>query len=195
MATPFKTPTRITGRKGVTVHGSLGPLTLAAILVAAGVVSATAPLPVIERSVAPPDAYDEVSESGIYYKRTFGPYCVRDIVCVGPFNPWYEYDFGRTGVSLAREDVNVTAGHDPARKEEYGPYVVPTLLSDDVRICWRRCHLPDSAYASAHGNFTLTIYVFGDGYAQTVRVNESVDTIHPNVVPREYCFYPQYTTC
>lgn len=177
------------------MRSSLGPVMLAALLVVAGAVSATAPLPKVERSVAPPDTYSEVSESGIYYKRTFGPYCVRDIVCVGPFNPWYDYYFGRTGASVSREDVNVTAGHDPARKEEYGPYVAPTLLSDDVRICWGRCYLPDSAYASARGNFTLTIYVLDDSYAQTVRVNESVDTIHPNIVPREYCLYPQYSTC
>lgn len=193
--TPFKTHAPIRGLEAVPARGSIGPVILAALLLASGSAAATAPLPSYTVWVAPDDVDREIWEEQVYYKREFGPFCVRTLLCVGPYEPWYEWDFGKTGARLATEDVNLTAEHNASRKARYGPYAAPTLVSDDLRVCYDGCTLPDSLRLAARGNVTLEVFVLGSTYGHTVRLNESVESVHPAALPRSWCRFAIYSQC
>lgn len=112
--------------------------------------------------------------------------CVgRRLVCVGPFFPHIEYEWGATGFRFQHNDTNATAGHNTSRHDTFGPYVLPTYFFDDVRICWTGCSFPEPLVLHAHGNYTLTLYALGEhSITHRQRVNETWD--QPDVMPDRF---------
>ena len=165
-----------------------------AVLASVGTASATAPIPYIERGVD--IEYRQVGylRSGYYDKPDpVGEVCVRSLVCVGPFFPHIEYDFGATGAMVTFEDTNASAGHDPEDADEHGPYVLPSLVArDDVRVCWTGCEVPTPVFANARTNATLSVWALGvERLNYTVRPRFNFE--EPDILPEGVgCSFSNY---
>lgn len=178
--------------EAVTTRSSIVLVTLAFILATCASASATAPLPTYEQSRDVPDMDWGYVQGDLTKKREFGPYCIRTLFCVGPLEPVVDQEVPATGFRVVTEDVHATAGHDPARKERFGPYALPTLiLGDDLRICYTGCYLHDGAYAHAVGNVTVFLYVWGETYSYGYSADQSFDSLYPEQIPRTHCEYAQ----
>lgn len=157
--------------------------------------AATAPVAKFERSVAPQDQDVAVVVANVTLSEELPEICVvRYVLCVGPFEPQIDVFKGTLGVRATTNDSNLTVGHDPARTVEYGPYAVPTI-TDDIRICWSGCRLPDSLYASLRTNATFYVYVLHGQQAYAVQVDENVSSVHSPLIPRSWCRYAQNSPC
>lgn len=135
-----------------------------------GVAVATSPLPPIEHTV---HGYDiSVIRSEILDKRPeIEEKCLpRNIgLCVGPYDPDVDYEWGATGFELDSNETFVTVGHDPNDHIDYGPYTIP-LPNDDLYVCHSGCVLPRPLYADSNVYVVLTIYLGGTPH--TVEVGD-----------------------
>lgn len=143
------------------MRGSFGLMGLALLVALATLVQATAPIAPFEVTVAPEDKDIAFVRSEIFEKNpTIKETCVRTYVCVGPYDPDIDLEFGRTGARVITNDTNVTLGHDPTRHFTYGPYTFPFIV-DDVRVCATGCTFPNSLYASAEAHARVELYILG----------------------------------
>lgn len=182
--------------EAVTTRGSLLLVVVCAFLAVSSTAAATSPIPKAERTVGPGDQDIAFLVNSMGEKHTVDEQCLpRQMFCIGPFEPDFEAPIGKTGVRFVSNNTTATVGHDPARTVTYGPYAVPTLLTDDVRVCWAGCMVTDSVYARGQANVTFYYYAFGDERRHNVQANHSVDSLHPSVIPRKWCAFAQYSYC
>lgn len=157
---PARRPRRL---EAVTLRSYISLVAAALLVITPALVGATGPLPQREVYVAPGNlsisfVRDELSEKQPIIQEECTPRPL--VLCVGPYDPDYNIEFGATGVRVLTNDTNATVGHDPARHFAYGPYSMYGGL-DDVRICDSGCKVPNSVYGSAQGNVTIVVYYFG----------------------------------
>lgn len=163
LATLLKYPRAVRASEAVTVRGYTFLVAAALLVVSAGPALATGPIPHKEVTVAPEDLALGVVRDEIFEKQhTIGERCTpRPVVlCVGPYDPDIDIGFGNTGVMVFTNGTNATAGHDPSRHFDYGPYHVYAWL-DDMRVCESGCKIPNSVYGHVEGNVTVVVYYAG----------------------------------
>lgn len=94
---------------------------------------------------------------------SFEEFCpVQRYVCVGRYEvERQDVDFGATGVIVSTNQTSALAYYDGDRYQYYGPYIIQMPVTDDVRVCYFQCIIPNPGYARLDGTFRVEAYALG----------------------------------
>lgn len=141
-----------------------GSLCVVALLLSTSLAGAALAEPTQVGGSPPPQRLGGGSDGIETRPQSVDEYCpVAAIFCVGPYRLERQtVDYGFTGGFVSWNNTTALAFYDGERYQRYGPYVVQMPVTDDIRVCYYQCIIPNPGYARLDGTFRVEVHVLGN---------------------------------